>query len=372
VNPAWHPIRPLTLAAVGVGLALCSAGCAGKLDRYLVNHPIDAALHIPDVDLACRSANGTLPIAASLSDSPRSWRAVVILNVTAGVCAQQQAMEAELTAERALYWYEGERRLAAVKDARVVQRRHHTVAAARGWRAYQALDAALGPLGQGECPRLKRDEDQLAYFIGLVGGANALLEDQAGGGRVGVPTEVLREVGRASECLDDERWYHVPAAIQGAVWAMVPGTAPDGVDPWDALDQAARKGEAKGVHLARSLQVRVAANAGREDQVKRGLTAFATPSGAPPAEIALLEDYGTMVARHESDLMWTRARGYRARDLGQVPGDASGTDAGSGGQDPFAGDPFAGDDADPFAEDGGDPFAEDDAPDTDTPETETP
>ena len=272
-------------------------------------------------------------------------------------------MEAELEAERALYWLDGEARLGAVKDARAVERRHRTRSAARGWRAFQLMEEAIGPIGadDGSCPKLAKKEEELAYFIGIVGGANALLDDQAGGGQVGIPVDLLRQVGRASRCLDDERWWGVPTAIEASVWAMVPGTAPDGVDPWTALDEAASRGEAQGVHIARAMHARVAANAGNDAQVRKAIAAFESETPAPPPGIALLEDYGRLIAQHEADLVWTRARGYRAESLGPLPGDGDSTAAGSGGDDPFEGDPFA-----------EDPFATDEPDDTDTPDPETP
>lgn len=345
--------RTLTILAA----ALTLGGCAGSLDRYMVKHPIGAALTTPDIDLACRSANGTRPIAASLSSKEhKNYRSMIILDTTAAACAQMAAMEAELEAERAMYALQGEAQLVAVKDARAVQRRQSTLAARRQWRAYQRLGRVMGPLGES-CPKLRNREEELVWFIGILGGTMAVLGDSEGGGEVGVPIGVVKEVARAGTCLDDEDWWSVPSALQASVWAMIPGTAPEGVDPFDALEEAANRGETQGMHLARAIQMKVSSVAGRDDRVKEGILAFNEATRSPPAEFALLEDYARKMALHEADLLWTRAGGYRAPTLGELPGDGADDSPGSGA-DPFADDPFAEGGGDPFAEGGGDPYAE--------------
>ena len=357
--------------ALVVLVPLFLAGCASRIDRFLVERPIAEALRRPDVDQACRGGNAQTPVAAGLFEKKPAHRALALLETTAAACAEAEAMEAELRAERALFFDEGEERVARVKEAREVERRHRAVAAARLWRAWGHVEAEYGPIGEGDCPRLKRRADELTWLLGLVAGANALLQDQASGGGLGVPQDVLGKVARAADCVDAARWWYAPDALQAGSWAMVPGSGPDGVDPWEALDEAAAAGDATGVRVARSIQVQLAANAGKDDTVDGAVRAFAAAASAEgDPDFALIDAYAAMVVRHQADLSWTRARGYRATVLGELPGDAADAPA---GPDPFAEDPFGGD---PFGGEptGGDPFAEGpalDAPDTDPPQ-ETP
>lgn len=334
------------LAAVVVPLL---GGCVNGIDKYVVKNPIGETLQVPDPDLACRSANGSIPMVAGIS--PRAHRSLAITFITSAVCSEQEAMRAELQAEQAMQQFEGEQRKVLVSDARERERRHRAVTARRLWTAVGHVEALYGPIGGEECPKLKRAEDELTWFLGLVAGASALLQDQAGGSEVGVPTDILGRVGRGAACLDADTWWQAPAAIQAGSWAMVPGTAPEGVDPWARLNEVAAAGDATGMRLARGLQIQIAANAGRDEDVAAGLGTMATPTEPDPA-YALLDAYARMTIRHQQDLLWVKARGYPARDPGQLPGDATE----SGGPDPFS--------EDPFAESGGDPFAE---PDTDAP-----
>ena len=327
-------------------VVLVGSGCANALDRYLLRHPIEEALTMPDVDLACGAANGNIPVAMGISDKHPAHRSLTILEVTGAACPERLAMEAELEAARAGVLLEGEALQGAVKDAREKERRYRADAAARLYRAWANLEAEYGVV-DGTCPKLRHKEDEFTYLLGLVAGANALLQDQASGGEVGVPTNILGNVGRGAACLDSARWWHLPGALQAGAWAMVPGTGPEGVDPWVALSEAAAAGEGSGVRVARAIQALLAANAGRRDDLTDAIKGFAAASGQAGSDpdYVLLDAYAEMVVRHQSDLVWTQDRGYRARALGALPWDAVAPEPDV--PDVFGDDPFA----DPFAED---------------------
>ncbi len=323
---------------------LALSGCVTKIDRYLVKRPISEALALPDPKLACTAANGTLPLSAALSSNDKTYRSRVILDTTAAMCIQYEAMEAELAAERAMKNLDGEARLIAVKDARNHERRLHTLAASRQWRAFNLLEQEMGVVGE-TCPKLNKPEDQLTWFIGILSGALALVEDMKGGGEIGVPMDTMRRVARGAQCLDDAQWWSVPSALEASVWAMVPGTAPEGVDAFEALHAAAERGDAAGMLMARGLQLNVSALSGRDDEVRKGLEALLEGQMNPPAAYVLLHTYAHDMAQHESDLLWTRATGHRGPGLTSLPPDDNPPETGST-VDPFGTDPFG---ADPFS-----------------------
>ena len=130
-------------------------------------------------------------------------------------------------------------------------------------------------------------------------------------------------MSRAAACLDDERWWHVPSALQASAWSIIPGSGPAGVDPWTAADEAADKGDASGVRVARALQILVAANSGHTDIVERALKAHATSLSTVPQDPdwALLDEYARLVSLHQSDILWTDATGHRTETFGALPGD---------------------------------------------------
>ena len=55
---------------------------------------------------------------------------------------------------------------------------------------------------------------------------------------------------------------------QAAAWATIPGSGPQGVDPWAILEEMGSKGESTGVRVARGLQVTIAVVASPKDTAK--------------------------------------------------------------------------------------------------------
>jgi hypothetical protein len=151
----------------------------------------------------------------------------------------------------------------------------------------------------------------------------ALIHDRRGGGTHGIPLDRLLEVARASECLDDATWWHVPMALRAGAWATIPGSGPAGSDAWALLDEAAGKGDVSGVRVARAVQALIAGNSGATDVVEAAIKAHAASlEGTPQAsDWALLDQYALQVTTHESDRVWTAAKGHRTEAFGALPSD---------------------------------------------------
>lgn len=296
---------------------------------------MDRGLAVPDLGEACTLGAALRHALAGLtSEDHPPRRALVIAEATAAMCAEREAWEANLAVAAARRAVASGGDLARVTDARAAADRWHVEAAQRFERAWLQAEAHWGPLG-GECPRIRPD-DEIVWLVGLVSGTLSLLHDRSAGGPMGVPTDRLALVARAASCVDDTAWYHVPSALQASAWATVPGSGPADSDPWDLLDQAAARGDAAGLRVARALQVRLAANAGRDDIVARGIRAHASAleARAPVPDLALLDVYAHWISLHESDLLWTTARGHRTERFGALPDDPVPADA-APGFDPF-------------------------------------
>ena len=113
--------------------------------------------------------------------------------------------------------------------------------------------AALHTVGNGECPSLGNDTEEFEYMAGTLTSIQALLSDIQASSSVGVPQDVAARAGRATTCMDNEKWWGVPNALQAVVWLSVPGTMPEGKDPWAQLKEAADYGETKGMPMAAML-----------------------------------------------------------------------------------------------------------------------
>ena len=317
-------MRPALLLAVPVALAAIT-GCAARIDRFTVDRVVDVGLDAPDTGKVCALGEALVhPLASVSRNEPH--RALTIAEAVAGLCAEQAANEAELAMDRARANLAplGEARSAEITDARLRAERAHTLAAARFERAWQHLAGQYGPLGADSCPRI-REKDEIAYFLGTVSGILALIHDRRGGGTLGIPLDRLLEVARASECLDDERWWHVPVAMRAGAWATIPGSAPPGVDPWALLAEAADRGDPSGVRVARAMQALIGGNSGATEVVEGAIRAHRTSLDTTPraAEWALLDQYALEVTLHESDRIWTQHAGRRTEAFGTLPSDTT-------------------------------------------------
>ncbi len=304
------------------------------VDRLTIERAVDRGLQVPDVGEACAMGEGLRHMLGALpSENNPPDRALVLAEATSALCAERRAWEADLMAARARRATEQGAPLADAIDARLAADRHHTEAAARFDRSWNHLVTRWG-LVEDACPKIRKG-DEIVFLVGLVAGTLALLHDKEGGSVVGIPTDRLGQVARAAQCLDDTRWWGVPSALAASAWATIPGSGPEGSDPWALLEASALRGEAEGMRVARALQVRIAGNAGRLDVLRSGMAAHAQAlsSRIAPPEHTLLDAYATSIARHQSDLVWIAETGHRTEAYGtwpEAPASMAPTD------DPFA------------------------------------
>ena len=353
----------------GVCLAL-GTGCAAKVDSFTVNRVMARASAHPDLGAGCamgESLGGALEALTKTSNPSR--KALVMSNMASALCSEMDVREAQLDGARARHSLSGTAMVSEVKDAKIREARARRVTAMRYFEAFKLLEAEYGEVGAETCPKIKRD-DEIVYLMGLYSGIASMLHDKASGGTVGATEDLLGKVERGTHCVEDADWWGVPGSFRAAAWATL-ARAPDGGDPWQLLEEAAESGESSGIRLARAVQVQIAANAGREDDVRVGVISYADSQAnieVNPA-YALFDEYGRVVAQHESDLLWIAETGHRTPEFGTFPDDqeeSTGPDS-SGGADPFADDPFG---DDPFAEPSGDEEPAEEADSEETTEQE--
>ena len=299
------PPRLLLLAPLAV-----ACNVPRLVDKSTMTSMAPQIMANPDVGLGCATGAAMAPVLGALGKpDDRPDKALVLTMMSAAMCAEPVAWEAEILRLQAVRAGDG----AASQDLLEVERRAHSLAALRYLAAWDHLEVAFGPLGE-TCPQLdSRKNDDLLLLLGLSSGLLASLHDQAGGLQVGVPLDVTRKVERAAQCLDNQTWWGVPAAMQAAVWASVPGAAPDGADPVATLEASAVTGSAAGVHLARAFQAQTLATIGDVTGLKAAVAAQAESRRKPGMnpDYKLLNNYANQLVRHESDKRWVRATGHR-------------------------------------------------------------
>ncbi len=320
-------------------------GCLrGPVDRFTLKRVVPAAMQVPDVDRVCRTG-GALGHALVAVPRRTPHLAMVIADTTAALCDDASAREAAL---RALVARQAGQ-IGPTRDLLEAARRLRSRAALRHASAYDHARAVWPWIGD-RCGKVAKDEE-LTFLVGLMAGTLAMLDDASSGGAQEVPLDTLARVGRAASCLDDARWFYVPSTFEAASWTLVPGLAPGGTDPWEALEEAARRGGDAGMRLGWALMAVLASNAGEEALVRKAITEAAASFERvpPPSAYRLLDAFARDLLQHEADLLAVAEQGYRARGLSfpVPPAPPAGAT-----EDPFAtsaNDPFSNDD--PFATD---------------------
>ena len=238
---------------------------------------------------------------------------------SAAICAEEAAWNESLRSLRAIK----RGAPAEAKDARVAEQRFRAVAARRYYETYQRTQALFGELG-GACPTLDDEYAEMVFLFGMMGAVQGVAHDRAAAGSVGIPLDVPRKAERALGCLNNQRWWHVPAAFRAAIWSIVPGAAPEGVDPWALLAESAEKGAAQGVRLAYAIYIQAAVGAGKSDLVRKGIAAQAESMAKvpPAAKWKTLDAIAFRQSRAVSDRIWTQAEGHRTPHgrFGELPG----------------------------------------------------
>ncbi len=231
-----------------------------------------------------------------------------MLYLLTGNCAEVMAWEEELRYLRAVY----SKNVLEAQDARITQKRYLNLAARRQLAGYKSLVAALGEPG-GECPTFDSDNTEFYWLIGLLDGLKSMLNDLASEGGANVPLDIASKVGRGAACLDNQKWWGLPKAIQASIWVAIPNNKPNDVDPLKVLDESMELGLQQGVRITQVLGAQIHMGLGHTDQVKAIIrhnheAGIHTPS---IPKYQLLDEFTGLHLLAISDRLWTEATGQR-------------------------------------------------------------
>ena len=138
-------------------------------------HIVPPILAMEDAEMVCNSGNALTPAIMSTKDMGADpTRVAVLLYSASGICAENQALEAELRYLRA----SKASNVSEAQDARIEQKRWAATAAQRQYTGYQLFQNRWEkkykkPLGEG-CPKMNSDLDQTVYMLGMLSGLQAM------------------------------------------------------------------------------------------------------------------------------------------------------------------------------------------------------
>lgn len=291
-------MKRLVAVAVAIGLLTACNKVIGSTLAGSTDHTVlPYVMRTGDVGVGCATGEGLGAMVGAFQDfSHHAARTSVVSTLSAGMCLEDDVWEAELEASRALRRQD----LEGTRDARARLARAHYDAARRYLAAWNLLEREYGiPEPDGECPKLKKDTDQLIYMLGLSSGVLAVVHDSGADGKAGVPLTIPAGVVRAAGCLDNDKWWGAPDAMKAAIWALSSG-APGVGDAWATFDASRLKGEAAGVRLATAFYAQTAASTGKPDLLRAAVKAQAKALSEKPADPkwAMLDRYATLLIMH--------------------------------------------------------------------------
>lgn len=276
---------------------------------YAQDEGVPFMLSSNDVGLGCSMAEAFTPFLLSFSrvTTPPDHLAIVFY-LMAGNCMEAKAQEQELRYLRAIY----AKNATEAQDARIAQQRLLAIAAQRQLTGYYALVASQTEPG-GSCPEFDSANTELYWLFGLLSGIQAILNDIASGGSVEVPMDIAAKVARGASCLDNEKWWGAPAAIQAAIAITLPGSAAN--NSREILQHALHIGTQQGMGISHLLAAQVYLGQGETDQVKQIIRSYVrlnqqveTPD---MLEFTILNRISRFQIRAISDSLWTQATGKR-------------------------------------------------------------
>lgn len=306
----------LVLAALLGGCSLIRnqmyATSGNVMQGLAMEHTTPFVLQQSDVGMSCAMGEATTPLMMSfgrVTDEPSQLG--IMMHLAAAGCSEARARELDLKYERLMR----DRDPDAAQDARYGAQRRYREAALRFQKAWNNMNTHYGDVGNGECPteRLETETDQFMFLAGLLSGLQAMNTQIRSGEQLGIPQNIGSRVARATHCLDDDRWWGAPRAMEATVWAMLPSTAPQDAKPFEQLEKASRKGEQAGVRLAHVFYAVAARNADDQamlrDVIRRH--AEAIEAKAPAEDWVMIDRMATRHIQALSDRLWTRAKGHR-------------------------------------------------------------
>jgi len=297
------------------GCTVVYKSTGSALIGYAEDEGVPYMLATDDVALACSMVEAFTPFLLSFSrvTTPPDQLAILFY-LKAGNCIEFKAWEEELRYLRAIH----AKNSIEAQDARIAQQRFLAQSARRHITGYHYFVSVFGEPGN-ECPEFGSDRDELYWLMGLVNGMQAIINDIASGGNTEVPLDIAAKVGRGATCLDNEKWWGTPDAIQAAIWMTIPGNEPDDKDPVQVLDDSLQTGLQQGIHINYVLAAQIYLGHGDIEKVKQIIRSHAglRAQTAASQEFKILNQVSKLQIQSISDRLWTEATGKRT-PLGRI------------------------------------------------------
>lgn len=319
--------KKIQLTCITLLITTVLSGCSMTIKHgaetglgFTEKHILPPILTMSDVDMVCNSSNALAPmIMSTKAMGADPARMAVMLYASAGMCAESQAMNAELRYLRASKVGQ----VAEAQDARIEQKRWAAIAAERQYTGYQLFAEHWErkykyKLGE-ECLNFQKDTDQSVYLLAMISGLQSMTNDINSGGQANVPKDIAAKVERGMRCLDNTTYWGVPRATRAVIWTLLPGSGDGKPDPFLTLQESMQIGEQKGVRLSHALNAVAAQANGDDSKIRNALRAYASSRGEGKKvdpNYRLFDQMAGQMIQSIADRYWTEHTGKRAGEEG--------------------------------------------------------
>ncbi len=304
-----------------LSMALLSAACSpnrmigNQVNHYSVENVLPIVMKTDDIPMVCHANETNTPLLMSFSQFGVDVNMLLALGYSgAAACTSIEAHEKELWSMQA----EKQGLIYMAQDARIAQQLLNRDTGKRQVKAYQHAAEYFKlnhkyDIGEGKCPSFKNDNEQLLLIVGATSALQALQNDVASGRLVNFDMSLPAKVGRAMTCLDNEKWWGVPQAIQAGLTIILPKNANEEAEGWKKLQDATDSGLQTGVRLSHATYASIAYMKGKEDYLRDALKRYESiPTPVLNVQYALLNEMATLQVRQIADLYWMKYESHRA------------------------------------------------------------
>jgi len=280
------------------------------LVSFIEDHAVPYVLKTDDVEMGCVMAEALTLLVPSLAEINASpYKLAVMFDFLSGSCAEFKAWEEELRYMRAIH----AKNVTEAQDARILQKRFLNLASRRQLKGYLNLELAYAAMSGDQCPKFESWNDEFYWLVGLMDGLQAVLNDLASEGSANVPLDISLKVGRGAICLDNEKWWGVPNAIQVAIWVSFPENKPKDVEQLEVLNQTVQIGLKQGMRIVQVIAAKIHIGLGHDEKVKAIIRENMSSRKliSTNLQFLFLDQVATIQLRALSDSMWTEATGKR-------------------------------------------------------------
>lgn len=301
--------------------ALLSSACSihklvgNQVVHFSTENVVPVILSSDDIPTVCHANETNTPLLMSFTKFGVDNSMLLALGYSgAAACSDMEAHEKELWSAIA----EKQGLVNMAQDARIAQQLLNKEAGKRQLRSYQYTAEYFKKnhkydIGDETCPTLKDDNEQLLLIVGATSALQALKSDVASGRLINFDMSIPAKVGRAMNCVNNEKWWGEPKAIQAGLKIILPKDAIEEQQGWKQLQDSTDIGLQTGVRLSHATYAAIASIKGREDYLRDALKRFESlPTALLNNKYALLNTIAAIQVRQVANLYWVKNTGHRA------------------------------------------------------------